>query len=529
MTETLHKLYGDLPRVPAMPYPSFEEYEAGLKEWQQRWPDRITVEARGRTLEGRAIYLARVTDRDVSDDDKQVLLLSASHGEQEVSSICGILHFLKWLLSEDPQAARLRRGLIVVAMPLVEVDTYIHNRETGDQLMQNKEGEKIYGHLTWDGVSQGTNHPEAQAFCEMMEEYQPDAHFDIHGVAFRDFGMQESLDSGTPRISRCFDPTIVADIERALDEAGYPVIRDGVQAGRLCVACRAEELGPGAQSYLAMPEQTDASRLMITPVILSYHRYHSISFTCELFWMGSIMAACRRLAEIGLEVGYSEFFPGYPSNLVEHRNNLLISASGDTAARRRRSRVELWRRSRSGLRLQNGEPMVLKDTTLASCATTVQGQRLLGIDPDTGAGEGRERFIANISDDGRFNAEALRSFLDDFPPTLFDQGTLLPHSGPVNASAARQNEYPPIQHGLAMRVCLLHAGDRVKEVRHNGHLLSESETDGYLVHHRQGTVVQVNIPPDKVHDLHVVTVRYDAGPRPPQGFAPEDWAVSDTV
>ena len=65
MTETLHKLYGDLPRVPAMPYPSFEEYEAGLKEWQQRWPDRITVEARGRTLEGRAIYLARVTDRDV--------------------------------------------------------------------------------------------------------------------------------------------------------------------------------------------------------------------------------------------------------------------------------------------------------------------------------------------------------------------------------------------------------------------------------------------------------------------------------
>ena len=126
-----------------------------------------------------------------------MLLLSASHGEQEVSSICGILHFLKWLLSEDPQAARLRRGLIVVAMPLVEVDTYIHNRETGDQLMQNKEGEKIYGHLTWDGVSQGTNHPEAQAFCEMMEEYQPDAHFDIHGVAFRDFGMQESLDSGT--------------------------------------------------------------------------------------------------------------------------------------------------------------------------------------------------------------------------------------------------------------------------------------------------------------------------------------------
>ena len=525
MTETLHKLYGDLPRVTAMPHPSFEEYEAGLMGWQQRWPDRITVEARGLTLEGRAIYMARVTDHDVPDDDKQVLLLSAAHGEQEISSICGILHFLKWLLSENPQAARLRRGLIVVTMALVEVDTYIYNRDTGDTLMENKAGEKIYGGLTWDGVSQEANHPEAEAFCGMMEEYQPDAHFDIHGLAFRDYGMQESLDSGTPRISRCFDPTIIADIERALDEAGYPVIRDGVQAGRLCVACRAAELGAGAQSYLAMPEQTDASRLMITPVILSYHRYHSISFTCELFWMGSIMVACRRLAEIGLEVGFSEFFPGYPNNLVEHRNNLLISAWGDTAARRRRSRVELWRRSRSGLSLQNGGPMVLKDTMLASCATTVQGQRLLGIDPDIGVGEGRERFIANISNDERFNAQVLRSFLDDFPPTRFDLGTLTSHGGPVNVNAPRQKEYPPIQHGLAMRVCLPHAEDRVKEVRHNGHLLNESPTDGYLVHHRQGTVVQVNIPPEKVHDLHVVTIRYDAGPRPPQGFAPEDWAV----
>jgi len=303
------------------------------------------------------------------------------------------------------------------------------------------------------------------------------------------------------------------------------VVRDGIQAGRLCVACSAEELGTGAQSYLAMPEKADVSRLMITPVMLSHHLYHSISFTCELFWMGSIMVACRRLAEIGLEVGQGEFFPGYANNLVEHSNNLLISAWGNTAVRRRRSRIELWKQSRSGLRLQNGEPMVLKDMMMASCATTPYGQRILGIDPDTGVGGSREIFLSNISDDQRFDYHAINSFLNDFPPTLFDKGTVTPHAGPVNVNSSRQKVYPPIRNGLAMRVCLPHAEDRVKEVRHNGHLLNESQTDGYLVHHRQGTVVQVNIPPQKVHDLHLITIRYDAGPRPPQGFAPEDWIV----
>ena len=512
MTEIpLKATYGNLPRTPAIEHPSFKEYEAGLLAWQKRWPDHITVEERGRSLENHPIYMARVTDRTVSDDDKQALLLSAAHGAGEVSSVVGILHFLKWLLSEDPEAIRIRRGLIVITIPIIEVDTYISNRETGDEKTGNKAGVPIYNlnAWTWEGVPTGVHHPEAQAFWKMMEEYQPDAHFDIHGHPWCDVGMHESIGVSTPRIGRCFDPAIVAEVERAVDSAGYCTIREEIQAGRLCVACGEKELGVVADHYEVLPDETDHYKLMITPVMLSYHRYHSISFVCELYWMGSIMAACRRFAELGLETGFSEFFRGYPNNLVESRGSLLISAWGDTAARRRKSRVELWNRGRKSLALRMGGPVIMRDMTLASCATSREGARLVG-------SEGYEKFIANIQGDARFNAEALKSFLEEYPPTMFSR-----------ESQVFDQDYPPIQNGLAMRVGLQYSDAKLNEVRLNGHLLKESPTDGYLVHHNQGTMVQVNIPPDKVHDLHVVTIRYDSPQRPLQGFTAEDWVSEE--
>lgn len=518
MASLLYDLYEGLPKVPAMAHPSFEEYQNGLKRWQQRWPERISVDERGRSLEGRPILMARVSDHTVPDDNKQILLLSASHGEGEISPVCGILHFLKWLLSGDPKAEAIRRGLIVISMPIVEVDTYVSNRERGEEKTGNKAGHQFYhvGVWTWDGVPAEHNHPEARAFFEMMEEYRPDAHLDIHGAHWLDFGMAESIGVSTPRINRCFDPTMVTEVERAVDAAGFCTIREEVQAGRLCVATRAGELGPASHHFASMEANwMEPFRIMINPTLLSHHRYHSVSFNTEQYWMGSIVAACRRMAELGLETGFSEFFPGYPNNLVGARNNLLVSAWGDTASRRRGSRMELW--NRCGFALMNGVPMVLRNSMLASCATTQAGQRLLGVDPQTGKGSGPETFLGIIQSDQRFNAPALRDFLASYPPTMFAY-----RSGPI------EKDEGLLRHGLALRVCLQYADADIGEVRQNGHLLEQSPTDGYLLHHRQGTVVQVNIPPDKVHDLHVVTIRYEAPPRPLQGFTTQDWESDST-
>ena len=69
----------------------------------------------------------------------------------------GILHFLKWLLSEDSEEAQIRRGLILITIPIIEVDTYISNREPGDEKTWNKGEVPIYNLNAWTW----------ECFCEL--------------------------------------------------------------------------------------------------------------------------------------------------------------------------------------------------------------------------------------------------------------------------------------------------------------------------------------------------------------------------
>ena len=484
--------YGKLPPYPSMTYPMPEEFARGVRQWQKKRPGRIKIERWGRSQHGWPLLLLAITDRTVPDDDKQVLLLSTSHGymTDEVGVLCGLLHFMKWLLSDDAAAARLRRRLIVVTAPVI--------------------GE-MYLRWNWDGPDPKTATPDSEAFFAMMEKYKPDAHMDIHGLGWRDLGMGESIGVSTPRINRCFDPSIVEEVARAVDKAGYCAIREEIQSGRLCVATAKGELKKGVgcfETFDHVPERFQKLRLAVNPTVLSFARYHSISFNTEQFWMGSIVAGCRRMAEIGLERKFWNFFPGYPNNLIQSACQLHIAAWGDTAAKRRKSRVELW--TSAGLACHNGGPTILRDKMMAVVATTPAGARLVG-------SSGLEKFLARLDKDSRFNAQPIAEFLRDYPTTLGEM-LLKPSKGLRSWHNTR-----PVRNGLSLRLCLQYRDARLKEVRLNGHPLGRSATSGYTVHRRQGTVVQVNIPPKKVHDLHVVTVRYDSKKRPVQGFTPEDW------
>ena len=55
--------------------------------------------------------------------------------------------------------------------------------------------------------------------------------------------------------------------------------------------------------------------------------------------------------------------------------------------------------------------------------------------------------------------------------------------------------------------------------------MEPSDIDGYFVYHNPGTIVQVNIPPDKVEDFHVVTAVFDSAAERISGFHAQDWAV----
>ena len=49
-----------------------EEYEGTLKFWAERDPQRVRLEKRAETLERMPIYLLRISDAAVSDEDKQL-------------------------------------------------------------------------------------------------------------------------------------------------------------------------------------------------------------------------------------------------------------------------------------------------------------------------------------------------------------------------------------------------------------------------------------------------------------------------
>ena len=80
----------------------------------------------------------------------------------------------------------------------------------------------------------------------------------------------------------------------------------------------------------------------------------------------------------------------------------------------------------------------------------------------------------------------------------------------------------PIEHGLVVRLRIPFG--RAKDIRIllNGHSLSNSETEGYLIWVDRGyTFVQVNIPParTKAQDLFIITCEYDPAERRSQGLA----------
>ena len=56
-------------------HPTLTEIRKGLGDWAQLYPKRMKVETVGRSTDGHPMLMAIVTDQNVSDEDKQVVLL----------------------------------------------------------------------------------------------------------------------------------------------------------------------------------------------------------------------------------------------------------------------------------------------------------------------------------------------------------------------------------------------------------------------------------------------------------------------
>jgi len=171
------------------------EYEGTLKYWAAQNPKLVTLQKRGESHDGKAVYLVKVTDSSVNDENKQIALVTALHGGPERSGSTTALRVIEWLLGDSPLAQETRRKQIVLVMPIPNPYAFFVTDR-----FNNKEGIDLYDTVAkWWNLKTLTltapeKAPELAAVLSVIDEYRPDVHMDLHGT-----GMQGFLPVGNPR------------------------------------------------------------------------------------------------------------------------------------------------------------------------------------------------------------------------------------------------------------------------------------------------------------------------------------------
>lgn len=480
------------PKLTVLEHPSPEELAEGFGKWESLYPHAFRVESRGMTPGGRSILMGRITDHREPDEDKQVAMLTSCHVAKELNAGTGLLRLMKWLLSDDPAAAEIRRKQIVLVVPYTDPD--------GIASSKRERLREIYGGIwTATGVRDPGKHPEAAVLQGIMDEYKPDLFIDFHGLNYAQQTMWESTGiSWASAASRCY----LHDVPRLIDEAaeaqGFLITRGEQDAGQILTT---SDIPNGRPEYFYL--RKSSSNITLYP----YVKFHALSFIMEVGFEESLVARARRALQIGHERWRGERYPGYPTHQVGIWTLVGVSAWGTTAKERRQSRCELWQKLPQ-LTYGVAGP-IPRDNIMAYVATTPAARSQLRYQklPDV---------MQSIRDDPRFNADALadaarRTCATGFGGSKYDIAT------------PPEEHVEPIRHGLVLRLLIPYNDAEVSEIRLDGHLLGESATDGYHIHRNPGTIVEIAIPPDKVAEFHIATCSYESPAPRRAGFRPDDW------
>lgn len=523
-----------------MPYPSIEEMKRGLRRWQAKHPQRLKVQSVGKTLAGRDVLLCKVTDASVDDVDKQVVLITTTHGGREYNSSTSALHLVKWLIGNSPLARETRRRQIVLVMPACAPDAYAEKRYPGvmpdDETTIKGEGNPCLSYWSWTGVMRPDINPEAVAIAKVMDRYMPDVHADLHGFPEADAFMPESTGiSWGSGLSRCHNPEVIQRMNIAADRQGFGLrVTDGeFSAGAVRVTApinvpyRPDSLRK--RDHQQLDKDIPGHHFFMRPANISsctfsYHRYHALSFTMEIGYEQSALARLQGLLEIGNQVWYSEYFHGYPTNHMGNGLLVALAGWGATAAERRRSRVELW--SKFGQFCFGYANPPQRGELIAMCATTPQGaKRFLNIrrkvtEEDRQAPAGYPGLLADllprIKRDRHFDYASIESAFNRSPVKKYIC---------FSPSGTNDGDAGAVRNGLAIRMFIPDINAAIEQVMLDGRPLAASATDGYLVWSGSGKTVQVNIPPRAVREFHVVTCRYAQSRIYPYGFSEGDWRL----
>lgn len=486
-------------------HPTSVELAKGFAKWMRERPDRFRFESRGTSLEGRPILMGIITDRNVPDDDKQIALFTVCHGPAEWTATTGLLRTMKWLLSNDPEAAEIRRRQVVLFVPYTDPD----------QMPLGKQTRQVYGGWAdvknrirlWsnDGVALPEKHPEAVALQGIFDEYRPELYIDVHGFKHAERTMWDSTGiSWSSAVARPFLHDFPRLIDEAAEEQGFLITRGEQDAGKI----RTTSPIPGFPNYVFYLWKSSP-----TIVVYPYARYHTMSLIFESGSEESTVTRAKAALQLGHKTWRYERYESYPVNQVGIWTSVAVSAYGTNAEQRRKSRVELWQKN-PHISMASASPPPPRDTMMGYVSTTPAGRekmRAAKVGP----------LFEELAQDPRFDGEGLKRAASAYPYKTFGG----PRESYKPIDGVKPEEAGPIEHGIVIRLLVPYGDATITEVRRDGHLLEESDTNGYHLTRGPGVIVEIAIPPDQVEDFHIVSCEYDTPTKRRAGFTADDWEL----
>jgi acetyl esterase/lipase len=487
---------------------TWEEYERTLRFWKSTYPQWVTLQSRGISGQNMPVYLLKITDRSVPDTDKQICLITTLHCGPERTGTSGAMAFAEWMLSDDPLAVETRRRQIILIMPVVNPLSLFHtDRWRNEHGVEPYVGLGLKGKL-WDvktlSIRNPQEAPELMGVLSVVDEYQPEIHADFHGTGLQEYApnqlgtrrtyhgqiMTEITGSAYSNYAlRPWDWRVTEAMIDAGNTAGFPSDRFEADAQRTFWGA---ELAPlGKKLWHGMP--------MFYSQHYSYAKYHTMVCTQEVAWEQSIVARMKGLLRIGNKVWNDERQPSYPVNRMKHFLGHFVTAYGNTATQRRKSRVELW--SKQGTFAMGFMYPQTDGRESLVCATTTAAKRAV-------AADSLRELQIRLHDQFGDATQNISRFIEAGPELKLAMGT--PNS---RLLAAKEVDDVKIENGISFRLRLPYRKPTQIEVQLNGQVLKRSDTDGYESWFADGyTQVHVNVPPEKASKTELATVKADATP-----------------
>jgi len=480
--------------------PSLDEYVAALEHWSHKHPALMTLERRAESREGLPVFLVKITDSSVPDDDKLVVLSTALHSGAERTGGTANLHLIEWLLGSSALARETRRRQVVLVMPICNPYGFFLTESSF-----NADRIDAYTGLrgrAWDLKSltlrEAAKAPEIAAFMSVVDEYRPDVHTDLHGVALHYNGHLVAATvgpAGSNSTLRPWDWRITEAMIAAGQRAGYGYWRMECDAQRLFGGGPLEALG----------DFFWFGRPLFYTALYAYVKCHTMPITQEVGWEQAGVEAVKGLLALGNRGFGAGPIRGYPVDLIKCGGLHALCAYGVTAAARRQSRVELWQRQGA---VAIGELYPRTDCReMLVCAIGEISARTLFAGAGVSGRWGRigaDALLENLSRTDHVLQDHVRAFVDAGPPS--QRKILFERSSPAAREAA-----PALRHGVAFQLKISYAAPEILDLRLNGRLLRQSATDGWQRWYDDGyTHLRINVPPGKAAKwgVYIVTCAY---------------------